>query len=146
MQITVEDHPHADDVTAVRAGLSAFNLAHTGQPDANTPLVITVRGDDGTLRGGLLGDTYWGWLYVQILWLDESVRGQGIGSRLMQMAEQIAVERGCHAAHLDTMDFQAPDFYRKLGYSVFGRLDDLPTGHSRLFLQKSLVPRSSGAR
>ncbi len=149
MQITVEDHPHEDDLAAVGQGLAEFNASHTGRPGAFTPLVITVRDDDGTLRGGLIGGTYWDWLFIKILWLDESLRGQGAGSRLVGMAEQIAIERGCHAAHLDTMSFQAPDFYRKLGYTVYGQLDDMPPGHSRLFMQKSLAgraPTTSAAR
>ena len=72
------------------------------------------------------------------MWLDESVRRQGYGRTLVTMAEQIATERGCHAAHLDTMSFQALGFYLKPGYTVFGRLDDLPEGHSRIFLKKAL--------
>ena len=139
MQITVEEQPHADILTTVRQRLADYNTRHSGQSSAYTPLVITVRTDDGTLRGGLLGGTYWGWLYIETLWLDDDLRGQGTGRRLVGMAEQIAIERGCHAAHLDTMSFQAPDFYRKLGYDVYGRLDDMPHGHHRVFMHKSLA-------
>jgi GNAT superfamily N-acetyltransferase len=138
MRITVENDPDPRDIETVNQGLAAFNVAHTSQDARFASLRLFVRDDDGTVRGGLLGGTYWGWLYVAILWLDDDLRGQGYGSQLMATAERIARERGCHAAHLDTMSFQALGFYLKLGYTVFGQLDDLPRGHSRIFLQKSL--------
>jgi GNAT superfamily N-acetyltransferase len=81
---------------------------------------------------------HWGWLHVSILWLHEDVRGQGYGGQLIRMAEDIARGRSCHHAHLDTMSFQAPGFYHKLGYQEFGRLEELPRGHSRIFLHKAL--------
>jgi len=138
MRISFEADPDPADVEAVRRGLEGYNLAHTGDTPAFTPLTLFVRDDDGTIRGGLLGGTAWGWLYIAILWIEDSQRGQGYGQKLVAMAEEIAVERGCQAVHLDTMSFQAPDFYLKLGYTIYGRLDDFPTGHSRIFLYKLL--------
>jgi GNAT superfamily N-acetyltransferase len=138
MQVTVEEHPEAADIQAVRRGLEIFNIARTGEAPTFTPLHIFVRDEEGHFQGGLLGGTYWGWLVIEILWLDERVRGKGYGRALVTMAENIAITRGCHSVHLDTMSFQALDFYLKLGYTVFGRLDDRPKGHSRIFLKKSL--------
>ena len=138
MQISIEHEADPQDVAVVGQGLSAFNQLHTGIPGPFEKLHLFVRDEDGTIRGGLLGGTYWGWLYVSILWLHEDLRGQGFGSRLMSMAEDIARERGCHHAHLDTMSFQALGFYVKLGYSEWGRLEDMPRGHRRHFLQKAL--------
>ena len=57
---------------------------------------------------------------------------------MLAMAEQEALRRGCHHAHLDTLDFQAPAFYEKLGYTLWGTLEDLPLGHQRYFYQKEL--------
>jgi GNAT superfamily N-acetyltransferase len=135
--ITIEEAPDAEDVRAIEAGLEAYNSLYA--PPLNyRPLTITLRTADGTLVGGLLGETYWSWLYVRILWLDEHVRGQGYGSRLLAQAEEEAVRRGCHRAHLDTMSFQALSFYERHGYTVFGVLHDVPPGHSRYSLQKEL--------
>ena len=83
--------------------------------------------------GGLWGETYWGWLYVDVLAIHEKARNQGWGTRLMAMAEEEALRRGCHHAHLDTFDFQALPFYQKLGYTVFGTLDQFPGEHKRYF-------------
>ncbi|HTX78807.1 MAG TPA: GNAT family N-acetyltransferase [Longilinea sp.] len=139
--ITLETAPDPAEVGRVRAGLSAYNHSNAGD-DSFTPLVIMARDPQGTVIGGLLGGTYWGWLVIEVLWLDEAVHHQGLGSRLLERAEREALERGCHAAHLDTMSFQAPDFYKKHGYTIFGVLDDLPRGHQRIFLKKELKPLS----
>jgi GNAT superfamily N-acetyltransferase len=136
--ITLEATPDPAEVTLVRAGLSAFNQHHAGD-DSFAPITLFVRDLNGSVVGGLLGGTYWGWLVVEILWLAEVARHHGLGSQLLQHAEQIAIDRGCHAAHLDTMSFQAPAFYQQHGYTIFGVLEDLPRGHQRYFLKKDLT-------
>ena len=138
MHLSVENDAGPQDVQIIQRGLQAFNRKHTGAEDSFEPVIIFLRDDDGTIRGGLLGEMYWGWLHVVILWLHEDERGQGYGGQLMRMAEDLARGRGCHHAHLDTLSFQAPGFYHKLGYEEFGRLEDLPRGHSRIFLYKAL--------
>jgi GNAT superfamily N-acetyltransferase len=100
---------------------------------------IFIRNPGGQILGGLLGDTYWGWLYVSILWIDERLRGQGYGEKLLAAAEQEAIRRGCSHAHLDTMSFQAQPFYEKHGYTVYGVLEDQPAGHKKIYLQKKLT-------
>jgi ribosomal protein S18 acetylase RimI-like enzyme len=102
-------------------------------------LYFFVHDDGGRTVAGVIG--YWsssGWLYVDALWVDEQLREQGFGTRLMNSIEDAAVERGCRYCYLNTMTYQAPDFYHKLGYEEFARLEDFPPGHSRLFLRKDL--------
>jgi GNAT superfamily N-acetyltransferase len=136
--ITLDDAPNPDDIQAVSTGLMQFNLHHAPE-DHYRPITIFLRRPDQTLVGGLLGQTYWGWLHVDILWLDEQARGQGFGRQLIQTAEHEAWSRGCRHAHLDTMDWQALPFYEKLGYTVYGVLDECPAGHKRYFLSKQLT-------
>ena len=90
-----------------------------------------------SIVAGLGGETYSGWLFIRYLWVSDALRGKGIGRELMGSAEARALERGCHSAWVDTFSFQAPGFYPKLGYQVFGELD-YPPGHKRIFLQKRL--------
>jgi GNAT superfamily N-acetyltransferase len=135
--ITMENEPAEEDILAIRGGLHAFNCLNASD-DEHQSLVLLLRAADGTLLGGLLGDTYWGWLHVAILWLEERARRQGYGSHLLAAAEQEALRRGCHHVHLDTMSFQALPFYQKHGYRTWGVLEDMPRGHSRIFLSKSL--------
>ena len=88
--------------------------------------------------GGLLGETRWGWLVVEILWVADAHRGRGHGSRLLEEAENVARARGCRFAVLDTAGFQAPDFYLARGYEPFGELVGYPPGSRRVHLRKSL--------
>jgi GNAT superfamily N-acetyltransferase len=140
--ISIHGQPDADDVRAIEAGLTAFNLQYA-PPENYQPLLVVVRAADNRVAGGAVGNTWWGWLRIDALWVDEAARHQSLGTRLMQAAEEEALRRGCHHVFLDTMSFQALPFYLQLGYEVFGQLDDLPVGHSRYFLQKSLS--ASGA-
>ncbi len=135
--ITIEPSPSEEDLQRVRDGLSEFNRQHNAD-DKFTPLTIFLRDEQGNIQGGLLGGTYWGWLYIEDLWLDGSQRKRGYGSRIVLMAEKEALRRGCFHAHLDTTDFQGQGFYEKLGYKVWGVLEGNPPGHQRMFLRKDL--------
>lgn len=130
-------NPTKEERQYVRQSLVNFNIEHVGE-DAFTPLSLVEYDGDGNVIGGLLGGTYWGWLYVDILWVQEEYRGKGIGSALLLTAEREAVKRGCHHAHLETMSWQAPEFYKKYGYEIIGALPDIPTGHKKFLLTKSL--------
>ena len=90
------------------------------------------------VRGGVIGATYWNWLYIDLMWLKEEFRGQGYGHQLLTLAEAEARNRGAKHAYLDTFSFQAPAFYQQHGYKVFGELQDFPPGHQRYFLTKAL--------
>jgi ribosomal protein S18 acetylase RimI-like enzyme len=92
--------------------------------------------------GALLGQTHWNWLFVKTLWVADPFRRLGLGRKLMLAAEREAAARGCLHAHLDTFDFQALPFYQKLGYQIFGQLEDYPIGHRRYFLQKRNLPEA----
>ncbi len=95
---------------------------------------------DGGVLGGLWGLTYYGWLFVELLYVPEKLRRGGVATKLMHAAEQEAVRRGCSWAWLDTFTFQALGFYEKLGYQPFGELPEYPSGHRRVFLRKTLKP------
>ncbi|MCP4427876.1 MAG: GNAT family N-acetyltransferase, partial [Chloroflexi bacterium] len=94
--------------------------------------------DDEEVVGGVIGELFFGWFHVDLLWVKEELRGQGYGRRLLARVEEGARQRGAKNAYLDTFSFQAPDFYKKLGYEVFGELPDFPAGHQRYFLMKKL--------
>jgi ribosomal protein S18 acetylase RimI-like enzyme len=138
-EIRISSEPAASDADSRRIteGLSLYNVARTGQ-DHWRPLRLFVRDTKGYIRGGLLGDIWGGWLHITILWIEESLRGSGLGRSLMETAEAEARDDGCRYVHLDSHSFQAPDFYKKLGYEEFGRLKDSPLGHEQVFLWKRL--------
>lgn len=120
---------------AIVEGLAAFNRPFIGAKRVE-PLNVVVRRPDGSIAGGLLGETRWQWLYVDLLWMADDARGRHIGHQVMQLAEDEARRRGCIGAFLDTLDYQARGFYEKLGFTVFGTQPDYPPGHERYFLLK----------
>jgi GNAT superfamily N-acetyltransferase len=78
------------------------------------------------------------WVFVELLAVAEDGRGRGIGGQLMARVEEEARSRGMDGIWLDTFSFQAPEFYRRMGYSEFGRIDDYPENEARLFFVKRL--------
>jgi GNAT superfamily N-acetyltransferase len=127
---------HGPARRAIIKGLRAFNAPHFGKSDYK-PLAITVR-DGKEIVGGLTGETSLGWLYIDLLWVSDARRRKGLGKALMAKAEAEARKRGVRNAWLNTFSFQAPPFYKKLGYKEFGRLDDYPSGISRHWMMKAL--------
>lgn len=134
-EIVFDPLPSADLLRLVADNLVNVSLARTGVSDWH-PVGFFLKSPRGEWLGGLTGHIWGGWLHVNFLWVSESFRGQGQGTRLMDAAEAMAKERGAFAATLETHTFQAPDFYAKRGYIVFGRIDDYPPGHAKLFLSK----------
>ncbi len=103
------------------------------------PLHVLVRTPEGELLGGLTASTYWQWLDIDDLWLPPALRGQGLGHKLLTLAEAEARRRGCTRAQLRTFDFQARGFYEKVGYRVVGVLEDYPPDGAMYWMRKELV-------
>ena len=130
-------NPTENDIKYIKESLYQFNKDIVGD-DGHIPLNIIEYDNNGNPIGGIIGGTYWGWLYIDILWVHENHRRKGIGSKLLHEAENEALRRGCHHVHLDTMSWQAPDFYKKFGYDVIGILPDIPKGNQKYLLAKTL--------
>ena len=129
--------PNENEIKYIRESLYQFNQGIVGD-DGHLPFNIVEYDESGTVIGGILGGTYWGWMYIDILWVHEGHRKKGIGSRLLHEAEKEALRRGCHHVHLDTMSWQAPEFYKKQGYEIIGILPDIPNGNQKYLLTKDL--------
>jgi GNAT superfamily N-acetyltransferase len=138
-KIMLTDAPTPQMRQAIVEPLVAFNNSRIGRSEVYCPLVILLSDPESDeIVGGLHGSTLFSYLHVDLLFVPDSMRGTGMGRKLMMQAEAEAVRRGCHGASLDTFSFQARGFYERLGYSVFGILDDCPPGHSRFYLTKRL--------
>jgi GNAT superfamily N-acetyltransferase len=137
-QIQLSENVTEAERLAILTPLLAHNLTHGGD-DAHETFALLLRAPDrDEVIGGLYGKISYRWLLIDLVSVPEQMRGQGIGERLMRMAEDIAQKKNCIGIWLETFSFQAPGFYRKLGYSEFGRLADYPPGHTRLYYQKTL--------
>ena len=140
VEIVFEPQPLPETRAAILEGLIAFNQQQTEgtqSPPRNVALALRDP-ETGKTVGGLTARIGYSRLFVELLFVPETLRGQGFGEKLMRKAEEIAVQAGCIGIWLDTFSFQAPGFYEKLGYTVFGSLADYPPGHSRFFLHKQL--------
>ena len=137
LEIERDPAPTPESIAGVRAGLLAYNEVAVG-PAHVERLAWYLRDATGTLRGGLVGYLAWRWLMVELLWVDESVRGQGYGRALLENAESVARDAGCVAARLDTYEFQARPFYEHHGYEVFGVLEGYPADTRTYYMKKAL--------
>ncbi|PNA03454.1 MULTISPECIES: N-acetyltransferase [Pseudomonas] len=138
LRIELSQDPTEEQRAAILAPLRAHNIAKAG-PSLYEPVALLVRNDNDAILGGLYGHTFYRWLFIELLAVPEEGRGQGIGSKLMNMVEEFAREKDCVGIWLDTFDFQAPGFYKKLGYTECGEIVDYPLGHKRHFFQKRLI-------
>jgi ribosomal protein S18 acetylase RimI-like enzyme len=136
MRIEVTDTPRAEDEAFVIAQTRKYNRGFA--ENDHKSLCVFARDEGGHIIGGLTGRTYWQYLDIAFLWVDEKYRGAGYATKLMQAAEAEARERGCERAFLDTLSFQALGFYQKLGYTEFGRLPGFNGQYDRHYLHKRL--------
>ncbi|NJL20987.1 MAG: GNAT family N-acetyltransferase [Leptolyngbyaceae cyanobacterium SM1_3_5] len=136
LKIEITAKPKSDEEKYIRQQINQFNQHCAGEENYQH-LAVFLR-DCDRLVGGLVGYTYWQWLYVDVFWIQESYRKGGYGSAMLAAAEAEAIQRGCHSVYLGTYSFQAPEFYQKLGYAVFGELPNFPEGQSLFFLTKTL--------
>ena len=102
------------------------------------PLNLYVEDDSGELMAGLVAETFGNWLEIEYLFVKEDLRGQGIGSQLLQQAESEAKKRNCRSVFVNTYQFQAPAFYQKNGYKEVFTLRDYPYDGQRHYYQKDL--------
>ena len=135
--LLVVGQPDPSDLDFLEDQINSYNVAVTGIVDWY-PLAIFVRDERGQIAAGINGGMWGGYLEIKNLWVREDLRGQGLGRRLLLAAEQQAHARGCGQVLLDTHDFQAPEFYKKLGYTVFGTFEGIGGRYSRYYFSKQL--------
>jgi len=118
-------------------GVHQFNLDEAGELDFQR-VCFALETQDGEVLGGVIGEIFWEWFYLDLMWIQEDLRGKGYGEQLLSAIEEEARKKGAKHVYLDTFSFQAPGFYQKYGYQVFGELPDFPPGQKRYYLTKDL--------
>jgi GNAT superfamily N-acetyltransferase len=137
--IVVTDAPEATDTAVIADGLRAYNTSRAGYDDYRPLAVFVTDPATGKVLGGLYGGSYLGQLRVDRFFLPEGLRSWRIGSRVLAMAEAEGRRRGCVRVTLNTMEIQAPGFYRKQGYEAAAILDCDPPGITRYVMTKRLA-------
>ena len=136
-KIIYEEKPEDSAWGIIGRGVGSYNKEQAGENNFQR-LCYVLKDPEGESVGGILGETYWDWFYIDLLWVAEEIRRQGYGTQLLEIAEEEAHVRGAKNAYLDTFSFQSPEFYYKNGYQVFGELENYPPGYQRFFLRKEL--------
>ncbi len=136
-QIVYVDKPDDSVWEVIGGGIQNYNTQQAGD-DHGKRLCFVLYAPNQEIAGGLIGATYWDWFYIDLMFIKEEFRGRGYGHRVLTLAENEARQRGAKNAYLDTFSFQAPGFYKRHGYQIFGELHEFPPGHQRYFLTKRL--------
>jgi GNAT superfamily N-acetyltransferase len=134
-KLTLTDIADDEVRKAILAPLVEYNTSQVGETQGR-PISVLIHDSSNNIIGGLWGYTGFEWLFVQLLVVPASLRGHGIGTQVMDLAEAEAITRGCRASWLDTFEFQARGFYERRGYTCFGELKNYPPGYSRFFMKK----------
>ncbi|MGG4103752.1 GNAT family N-acetyltransferase [Paenibacillus lautus] len=129
----------SEDKNYVRNQLIAYNLKHFPDDlkDRYQEINLLLRNADSQILGGIVGEICWNWLEIHYLFVDEPYRKSGYGAKLLNEVEKIAIEKQCEFAKLDTLSFQALDFYIKQGYEVYGKIENAGR-HTHYYLKKEL--------
>lgn len=141
MKIELAPSPSKSDLATISQGIKSFNEEH--MPDElvheqDTRFAVFAKDDSGNVVGGIRATAFWNYCIIELLWLSEATRGKGIGSKLINETETYAREKGFQYIRTETLEFQAKPFYEKLGYKVYGELDNYPKGHTTYCLVKEL--------
>lgn len=131
------EKPEVSAWEIIGRSLDRYNIQQAGEIGFQR-ICFVLESPDREIAGGVLGELYWNWLHVDLLWVKEELRGCGYGHGLLMHLEEEGRQRGARNVFLDTFSFQAPGFYKKHGYEVFGVLPDFPPGHQRYYLAKQL--------
>lgn len=127
-----------DDFQELNRHIFEFNQKNI--PNINYDRIcLFVKDEQGVVKGGLIALCYWDCVFLDVLWVEETLRHQKLGGRLVKRFEELVKTKGLNLIHLDTFDFQAQKFYKKMGYEVFAVLDDCPKGHKRYYMKKKIM-------
>ncbi|WP_449621757.1 GNAT family N-acetyltransferase [Robertmurraya sp. Marseille-Q9965] len=121
--------------------LYRFNLEHFPEDlrGRYEQVNLYIKGENDEIRGGILGEICWNWLEIHTFMIDEDIRKDGHGTKLLNEIEKIARERNCDFIKVDTLSFQALGFYEKNGYQVYGSIDNVGRDFTHYYLKKDLI-------
>jgi ribosomal protein S18 acetylase RimI-like enzyme len=135
--IESEGEPDAKDFKVLSKGMLVHH-AQNGHPRRSEKYSIFLKDKNEKILGGVIVTFLWNGMEINSLWVDESIRRQGWGTKLVEKIEVEGAKRGCIISYTNTFPWQAPQFYEKLGYKIYGKLDNFPKGESLIYFSKQL--------
>ena len=136
-RLVVDDDPDPAELAHLEERVATAAMTAAGL-DPERDLAVFVRDERGSLLGGISGITWGGYCELHAMWVDESVRGQGLARRLMTAAEDESRRRGCGQVIFMAYDLLTPHLYERLGYEAVAVVDDCPTGSAARWFRKRL--------
>lgn len=145
MKFSITEELSESKKSHVNQKLYEYNLSHFPEDLRGRYREVNffLLDEDGNVRGGILGEICWNWFEIHTLMVDEDLRGLGYGTKLLVEMEQIAIESECDFIKVDTLSFQALDFYQSKGYIVYGTLDNVGREFKHYYLKKDLLKGGS---
>ena len=137
MNFRLSNDGNKRDVAEIRNMLIEYNASH-GVTNDSIPIEVYYESESGEKLAGIVGHAHGNWLFIDLLYVDASLRGQGIGGKLLSLAEEDAKRKGCRYAFLNTNAFQAPGFYLKAGYECVFKLEEFPYTGEKFYFKKKL--------
>lgn len=137
MNFRVSNDGNKDDINEIKAMLEAYNTSHGAKADT-IPIAVYYEDENGEKLAGITGDAFGNWFFIHFLFVDDKLRGQGIGKKLITLAEENAKAHGCKYAFVSTNGFQAPGFYPKMGYVTRFSIDEFPRDGKKFYFTKEL--------
>lgn len=135
--MSIEQIPYKENREAALAGLEAHTVEKLPDLDMRYEEVSFVYKENDAITGRIVGHIHWDHLSVELFFLEENARGKGIGTKLLKEIEEVALEKQCKYAFLETMSFNAPVFYQKNGYHIMAQIENSPAeGETRYFMKK----------
>ena len=138
MKIEILDEPEQALIDFLDMKIAEFNWANW-EVSERKPLAIQIKDDKGNVIAGSYARTFGNWLLINTLWVDESLRGNQVGAKILNELENTAKTRGCTLSMLDTLNFQAKPFYEKYGYITKWVQEDYPKTGCKYFMVKELI-------
>ncbi|MDH8677426.1 GNAT family N-acetyltransferase [Fusibacter bizertensis] len=137
--LTLETTDREEDIEFIEKSLRQQNRLEAPSKQSKEPVKynLVLKDSSGDVVGGVITTIYRYSMYVETLWIDEKYRKGGYGTQLMKQAEKTARAHGCTMMQLDTFNYQAPEFYKKLGFVQFGELG-YKEGFVRYYFSKVL--------
>jgi ribosomal protein S18 acetylase RimI-like enzyme len=135
LRMVFEANPALSDEEYVHRQLGIWNMKVTGFTDYY-PANFFLRDGEHRVRGALLAYVWGKWLHVETFWIEDNLRGQGWGKKMLEAAHEIGRQKGAEAAWLNTFSWQARSLYERFGYEAVFEVADFPPGHSRIYMRK----------
>ncbi|UPW82032.1 N-acetyltransferase [Lysinibacillus sp. Ag94] len=140
MQYNISQEKNERKKSFINVKLYEYNLNHFPKDlrGRYQEINLFLTDEKDQIRGGILGEVCWNWLEIHTLMIDEDIRGLGLGSKLLVEIERIALNNKCDFIKVDTLSFQALDFYQNHGYQIYGTLDNVGRDYKHYYLKKDL--------